>query len=98
MTNIINEEWSDLTVREHKNLKGLKTQNLRNHMSDAELVFTALAELSTRKIAETDNATGFEENKTPAKKGGKIAKDTRVALEAKTGKKVVTGKNFLITS
>ena len=53
LTNIIHEEWSDLSVREHKNLKNLKTQNLRDHMSDAELVFTALAELSTRQIAET---------------------------------------------
>jgi len=53
LTNIIHEEWSDLSIKDHKNLKGLKTQNLRDHMSDAELVFTALAELSTRQIAET---------------------------------------------
>ncbi len=95
LTNIIHEEWSDLTVKEHKNLKSLKTENLRDHMSDAELVFTALAELSTRQIAETIKAKGLEENKIPAKKGGKIAKDARVALENKTGKKIVTGKNFL---
>jgi DNA-damage-inducible protein D len=95
LTNIIHEEWSDLSVKEHKNLKGLKTQNLRDHMSDAELVFTALAELSTRQIAETMETKGLKENKVPAKKGGKIAKDARVALEQKTGKKVVTGENFL---
>lgn len=95
LTNIIHEEWSDLSIKEHKNLKSLKTENLRDHMSDAELVFTALAELSTRQIAETDKATGFEQNKPPAKKGGRIAKDARMALEQKTGKSIVTGKNFL---
>jgi hypothetical protein len=64
-------------------------------MSEAELIFTALAELSTRQIAETDNTEGFEENKAPAKKGGKIAKDARKALEQKTGKNVITNENFL---
>jgi DNA-damage-inducible protein D len=95
LTNIIHEEWSELSVKDHKNLKGLKTQNLRDHMTDAELVFTALAELSTRQIAETARAKGLMENKIPARKGGKIAKDARAALEQKTGKRVVTGKNFL---
>ncbi|MDD5396465.1 MAG: hypothetical protein PHW24_00200 [Candidatus Moranbacteria bacterium] len=98
LTNIIHEEWSDLSVREHKDLKNLKTQNLRDHMSDAELVFTALAELSTRQIAETMESKGLEENKIPAKKGGKIAKDARLALEEKTGKSVVTGQNFLASN
>lgn len=95
LTNIIHEEWSDLTVKEHKNLKGLKQQNLRDHMSSAELVFAALAELSTKEIAEVINSKGLEENKIPARKGGKIAKDARVALENKIGKSVVTGENFL---
>ena len=95
LTNIIHEEWSNLSVKEHKSLKKLKTENLRDHMTDAELIFTALAELSTRQIAETIEAKGLEENKIPAKKGGKIAKDARVALEEKTGKKIVTDKNFL---
>jgi len=94
LTNIIHEEWSDLTVKEHKQFKKLKTENLRDHMSDAELVFTALAELSTRQIAEIDNSKGFEKNKIPAKKGGKIAKDARLALEKRTGKKVVTSNSF----
>jgi hypothetical protein len=94
LTNIIHKEWSDLTVKEHKKLKGLKTQNLRDHMSDAELVFTALAELSTRQIAEVENSKGLEENKIPAKKGGRIAKDARLALEEKIGRKVVTANNF----
>jgi DNA-damage-inducible protein D len=97
LTNIIHEEWTELSVRDHKNLKGLKTQNLRDHMSEEELIFTALAEISTRRIAETDKATGLDENKLPAKKGGRIAKDARLALEEKTGKSVVTGKNFLAT-
>ncbi|OGH86411.1 MAG: antirepressor, partial [Candidatus Magasanikbacteria bacterium RIFOXYC12_FULL_33_11] len=95
LTNIIHEEWSDLSVKDHKNLKGLKTQNLRDHMTEAELIFTALAELSTRQIADSDRAEGLEQNKVPAKKGGKIAKDARRALEKKTGKSVVTGENFL---
>ena len=95
LTNIIHQEWTGLTVKGHKNLKGLKTQNLRDHMSEAELIFTALAELSTRQIAETDEAKGLTENAKAGKKGGKIAKDARLALEQKTGKKVVTGENFL---
>lgn len=95
LTNIIHEEWSDLSVKKHKNLKGLKTQNLRDHMSEEELIFSALAELSTRRIAETEKTKGLEANKIPAKKGGKIAKDARIALEEKTGKSVITGQNFL---
>ncbi|MFH1526558.1 MAG: hypothetical protein ABIG69_07895 [Bacteroidota bacterium] len=95
LTSIIHKEWSDLTVKDHKSLKGLKTQNLRDHMNEAELIFTALAELSTRQIAEVEKAEGIEENKIPAKKGGKIAKDARKALENKTGKSVITGDNFL---
>lgn len=98
LTNIIHQEWTDLTVKEHKNLKGLIRhggQNLRDHMSEAELVFTTLAEMSTRQIAETLKAKGFKENKVPAKKGGQIAKNARMELERKTGKKVINGGNFL---
>jgi DNA-damage-inducible protein D len=95
LTNIIHTEWAGLSVKQHKNLKGLKTQNLRDHMSEAELIFTALAELSTRQIAETDEAKGLKQNAMAGKKGGKIAKDARLALEQKTGKKVITGENFL---
>ncbi len=95
LTNIIHQEWSDLSVKDHKKFKKLKTQNLRDHMSDAELIFTALAELSTRQIAETMETKGLEENKIPARKGGYIAKNAREELESKTGKKVVTGGNFL---
>ena len=95
LTNIIHTEWAGLSVKQHKNLKGLKTQNLRDHMSEAELIFTALAELSTRQIAETDKAKGMKQNATAGKKGGRIAKDARLALENKTGRKVITGENFL---
>jgi hypothetical protein len=95
LTNIIHQEWTGLTVKNHKDLKGLKSQNLRDHMSEAELIFTALAELSTRQIAETEKAKGVQENADAGKKGGKIAKDARLALEQKTGKKVVTKDNFL---
>lgn len=95
LTNIIHQEWSGLTVKEHKTKKKLKGQNLRDHMSEAELIFTALAELSTRQIAETEEAKGLYQNAAAGKKGGKIAKDARIALEQKTGKKVVTGENFL---
>jgi len=95
LTNIIHEEWSDLSVKGHKKFKNLKRENLRDHMNEAELIFTALAELSTRQIAENMETKGFEENKIPAKKGGRIAKNARLELEQKTGKKVVTQENYL---
>ncbi len=95
LTNIIHQEWTGLSVKNHKDLKGLKSQNLRDHMSEAELIFTALAELSTRQIAETEKAKGLEENAVASKKGGAVAKNARKELEAKTGKSVVTGENFL---
>ncbi len=95
LTNIIHQEWTGLTVKGHKEMKGLKSQNLRDHMSEAELLFTALAELSTRQIAEADEAKGLDENAVAGKKGGAIAKNARKELEAKTGKSVVTGENFL---
>ena len=95
LTNIIHTEWAGLSVKQHKKLKGLKSQNLRDHMSEAELIFTALAELSTRQIAETEQAKGIQQNAVAGKKGGKIAKDARLALENKTGRKVITGENFL---
>ncbi len=95
LTNIIHAEWSGLSVRNHKAIKGLENQNLRDHMSEAELIFTALAELSTRQIAETINATGMRENAEAGRKGGLIARKARMELESKTGKSVVTGENFL---
>jgi len=95
LTNLIHQEWSGVSVKKHKAIKGLKTQNLRDHMSEAELIFTALAELSTRQIAESVGATGMIENAEAGKKGGKIAKGARLELEQKTGKSVVTGESFL---
>jgi len=95
LTNIIHQEWTGLTVKEHKELKNLKSQNLRDHMSEAELIFTALAELSTRQIAESEQAKGFAENAKASKKGGTVAKNARKELETKTGKSVITGENFL---
>ncbi|MBN2654576.1 MAG: hypothetical protein JXR79_05620 [Nitrospirae bacterium] len=95
LTNLIHQEWAGVSVKKHKELKGLKTQNLRDHMNEAELIFTALAELSTRQIAESIEATGMGENKAAGKKGGSIARKARRELEAKTGRKVVTGENFL---
>ncbi len=95
LTNVIHQEWTGISVKDHKNAKGLKSENLRDHMSEAELIFTALAELSTRQIAETMNATGMKENKLAGKTGGGIAKKARMELEYKTGKKVINSENHL---
>ena len=95
LTNVIHQEWSDLSIAQHKKLKGLEHQNLREHMSEAELLFTALAELSTRQIAEKDQAEGVQENKEAGRKGGKLAKQARLQFEEATGTKVVTSKSSL---
>ena len=95
LTNIIHQEWSGVSVAEHKDMKGLTSHNLRDHMSEAELIFTALAELSTRQIAENVQATGLPQNKTAAKAGGRIAAQARNQLESQTGQSVVTGANYL---
>ncbi|MBA4112147.1 MAG: hypothetical protein C0492_02100 [Verminephrobacter sp.] len=97
LTNIIHQEWAGLSVAQHKEMKGLASHNLRDHMSEAELIFTALAELSTRQIAESVDATGMAENKTAAKTGGGIAAQARHQLESQTGKSVVTKANYLPT-
>jgi DNA-damage-inducible protein D len=95
LTNVIHEEWSELSVKAHKELKGLEQQNLRDHMTEGELIFTALAELSTRQIAEKVDAKGFQENHQAAKSGGGIAKNARLALEEQTGQPVVSQENSL---
>ncbi len=91
-----------VTPVEHSQLKGLdvvKTgNNLRDHMTDLELIFTMLGEASTTEIARRSDAQGFDENRTSAKEGGKIAGNARKALEAKTGKKVVSKANYLTTA
>jgi DNA-damage-inducible protein D len=95
LTNIVHTEWSGVSVKEHKAVKGLGSHNLRDHMTEAELIFTALAELSTRQIAETTDATGLADNTTAAKAGGGIAKQARKQLESQTGKSVVSGQSYL---
>ena len=95
LTNIIHQEWSGVTVRDHQKIKGLTSHNLRDHMTEAELIFTALAELSTRQIAENAEAIGLTANKTAAKAGGRISRQARLQLESQTGKRVVSGDNYL---
>ena len=95
LTNMIHQEWSGLSVKEHKKLKGLKSQNLRDHMSEAELIFTALAELSTRQVAEKMNATGMSENKKAALRGGNVARVAKEKYEEETGKSVITDESYL---
>ena len=98
LTNIIHQEWAGVSVKDHKDMKGLSSHNLRDHMSEAELIFTALAELSTRQIAQSVEATGMPDNKAAAKAGGRIARQARNQLESQTGKSVVTGESFLPTA
>ena len=81
LTNIIHQEWTGHTVASHKQMKGLKSQNLRDHMTEAELIFTALAELATRQIAESVEATGMHQNSKAARDGGRIAKRAPMQLE-----------------
>jgi hypothetical protein len=95
LTNIIHQEWTGLSVKAHKQAKGLSSHNLRDHMTEAELIFTALAELSTRQIAQSVEATGMNENKGAAQAGGRIARQARKQLEDQTGQSVVSGDNYL---
>ncbi len=95
LTDIIHKEWSGLTTQQHKNTKGLKGHNLRDNMTEAEMIFTALAELSTTQIAKSGEAKGYGQNATAGHKGGKIAGNARKALEKQTGKKIVSQENFL---
>ena len=95
LTNIIHEEWAGVSIKKLKQIKGLKNHNLRDHMSNAELIFTALAELSTKQVAENLNATGMKENKKAAKVGGNIAKNAKLELESRTGQKVISSVNYL---
>jgi len=93
LTDIITKGWSDKTVKEYKKLKGLKKENLRDNMTNLELVLNMLAEASTTEISNERKPKNLDENKTIAKQGGVIAGNTRKAIEAKTGKKVVSGLN-----
>ena len=84
-----------ITPGEYKELKGLERENLRDHMTDLELIFSMLGEASTTKITKTEHPQGFEENKQVAKRGGNVAGVARKKLEEETGEKVVTEKNYL---
>lgn len=95
LTAEISKATFGLTPNEYKEVKGLKRENLRDHMSDLELIFSMLGEASTTEITRNTDARGLEENKEAAKKGGKIAGDARKALELESGKKVITEANFL---
>ncbi|HAI73983.1 MAG TPA: hypothetical protein DCS28_03640 [Candidatus Moranbacteria bacterium] len=95
LTNIIHKEWSGLTVGQHKKIKNLKGHNLRDNMTDAEMLFTSLAELTTRQVAEKDLSVGLNENAVVAKKGGKLASRAKNDFEKLTGKKVISQENFL---
>jgi DNA-damage-inducible protein D len=95
LTAEISKATFGLTPSEYKKTKGLKTQNLRDHMTDLELIFSMLGEASTTAIVKTQNPKGFVENKVVAKQGGKIAGNARKALELKTGEKVVSKDNYL---
>ncbi len=95
LTAQISKATFGLTPAEYKKVKGLKTQNLRDHMTDLELIFSMLGEASTTAIVKTKKPRGFIENSVVAKQGGKIAGDARKALEIKTGEKVISKKNYL---
>lgn len=95
LTNDISKATFDKTVDEYKELKGLKRENLRDHMDDLEMIFTMLGEASTTKIARGKNAQGFSENKDAAQKGGTIAGDARKKLEIESGENVVSSENYL---
>ncbi|MBV6484647.1 MAG: hypothetical protein KFKLKKLM_01157 [Flavobacteriales bacterium] len=93
LTDIITKAWSEKTTKEYKILKGLKKENLRDNMTNTELILNMLAEASTKDISAATNPKDFEESKKVAKQGGNVAKVARMELEAKTGKKVVTALN-----
>lgn len=95
LTAEISKATFGLTPSEYKEFKKLKRENLRDHMTDLELIFSMLGEASTTAIVKTKNPKGFVENKIVAKQGGKIAGDARKALEVKTGERVITSKNYL---
>ena len=93
LTDEISKAWSGMTTRQYKNLKGLKKENLRDNMSDTELVLTMLAEASTRDISKATKPEGFDENVKVAKRGGNVANVARQQLEAETGHPVITAQN-----
>ena len=95
LTNEIYKEWSGMTAKEYKNFKGLRKESLRDNMSDLEVALTDLGEIATRELVKTHKPHGLKENKEIAKRGGKIAKNTRDNLEQELGKPVITNENHL---
>jgi hypothetical protein len=93
LTDIITKNWSGLTTKEYKILKGLKKENLRDNMSNTELILNMLAEASTKDISNATNPKNLEESKNVAQQGGNVAKVARKELESKTGQKVVSASN-----
>ena len=93
LTDIIYKTWADKTAKEYKKFKGLKKENLRDNMTNTELVLNMLAELSTKRISETTNPDSMNEHAQVAKQGGEIARNARLELEAKTGEKVISPLN-----
>lgn len=93
LTDIITREWADKSTKEYKILKGLKKENLRDNMTNTELILNMLAEASTKDISQVVNPESFEDSKEVAQQGGKVARVARLELEARTGKKVVTATN-----
>jgi hypothetical protein len=93
LTDIIYKTWADKTAREYKKFKGLKKENLRDNMTNKELVLNMLAELSTKEISEVTDPDSFQEHKQVARQGGEVARNARLELETKTGKKVVSSLN-----
>ena len=93
LTDEITKAWSGMNTRQYKNLKGLKKQNLRDNMSDLELVLNMLAEATTTEISKTVEPETFEQNKNVARRGGRIAGNARLEIESDTGKPVITSQN-----
>jgi len=93
LTDIIYKSWADKSAKEYKQYKGLKKENLRDNMTNKELVLNMLAEISTKEISEVTDPDSFPEHKQVAKQGGEVARNARLELEAKTGKKVVSPLN-----
>ena len=95
LTNEIYKEWSGMTAKEYKEYKGLRKENLRDNMTDIEVLLTDIGEVTTRELAKKQKTKGLKENKKVAKLGGEVAKNTRKDIEEKLGETVITRQNFL---
>ena len=93
LTNLLTKTWSGYTVKDYKKLKGLKKENLRDNMTNMELVLNMLAETSATEISKSKNEIGFDKTQESVKEGGNIAKSARKQLERKTGKQIISNKN-----